>query len=195
MLFETSLGDIIVSNSVHHSANQTAHLYLLHQVDLDTELCPRASLNFVKLCKTYKYNFCSFHNVVKNFIAQTGDPTDSGTGGASIFNQLPTSSPDYSPSKYFMPEMYPKLKHAATGTLSMAVAGEGDVRGAGSQFFFTLAPNLDYLDGKHAPFGTVIEGEDTLQKINEAFTDQEGRPLRDIRIRHVVVLGERPARR
>lgn len=71
----------------------------------------------------------------------------------------------------------------------MAVAGEGDARGAGSQFFFTLAANLDYLDGKHAPFGTVIEGEEVLDKINEAFTDQEGKPLRDIRIRHVVVLG------
>ena len=71
----------------------------------------------------------------------------------------------------------------------MAIAGEGESAGAGSQFFFTLAPNLDYLDGKHAPFGTVIEGEDTLDKINEAFTDGEGKPLRDIRIRHVIVLG------
>ncbi|KAM0787923.1 Peptidyl-prolyl cis-trans isomerase-like 4 [Microbotryomycetes sp. NB124-2] len=170
VLFETSLGDIIV--------------------DLNTTQCPKTSLNFLKLCKTYKYNFCSFHNVVKNFIAQTGDPTDSGAGGSSVFNQLPPTSKDYSPSKYFQPEMYPKLKHVEFGTLSMAVAGQGDSRGSGSQFFFTLAPNLDYLDGKHAPFGTVIEGQDVLHKINEAFVDQEGRPLRDIRIRHVVVLDD-----
>jgi peptidyl-prolyl cis-trans isomerase-like 4 len=71
----------------------------------------------------------------------------------------------------------------------MAIAGEGEARGCGSQFFFTLAGGLDYLDGKHAPFGTVVEGEDTLAKINEAFTDGDGKPLRDIRIRHVVVLG------
>lgn len=153
-------------------------------------MCPRTSLNFIKLCKAYRYNFCSFHNVVKDFIAQSGDPTDSGQGGSSIFNQLPPSSRDYSPNKYFVPEMLPTLKHVAKGTLSMAVAGEGDARGAGSQFFFTLAANLDYLDGKHAPFGTVIEGEEVLDKMNEAFTDQEGKPLRDIRIRHVVVLGE-----
>lgn len=72
----------------------------------------------------------------------------------------------------------------------MAVAGAGDKRGAGSQFFFTLGEDLEYLDGKHAPFGRIVEGKDTLEKINEAFTDGEGKPLRDIRIRHVIVLGE-----
>lgn len=72
----------------------------------------------------------------------------------------------------------------------MAVAGEGDARGCGSQFFFTLEDGLEYLDGKHAPFGMVVEGFDTLDKINEALTDQDGKPLRDIRIRHVIVLGE-----
>ncbi|GEM12060.1 peptidyl-prolyl cis-trans isomerase-like 4 [Rhodotorula toruloides] len=171
VLFETSVGDIIV--------------------DLETELCPILSLNFLKLCKAYKYNFCSFHNVVQNFIAQTGDPTDTGRGGSSVFHLLPTSSSAYQSTPYFTPtEISPKLKHGAFGTLSMAVAGEGDQRGCGSQFFLTLKDNLDYLDGKHAPFGRVIEGEETLQKINEALTDQEGRPLRDIRIRHVIVLDD-----
>ncbi|KAI5477422.1 hypothetical protein MNV49_006414 [Pseudohyphozyma bogoriensis] len=170
VLFETSLGDIIV--------------------DLETSLCPTLSLNFLKLCKSYYYNFNSFHNVILDFIAQTGDPTDTGSGGSSIFNLLPPSSPAYSSSKYFVPETSPKLKHVAVGTLSMAIAGEGDNRGCGSQFFFTLAPGLEYLDGKHAPFGRVVEGEETLTKINEALTDGEGKPLRDIRIRHVIVLDD-----
>lgn len=147
-------------------------------------------LNFLKLCKTYYYNFNSFHNVVKDFIAQTGDPTDSGTGGASIFHSLPKTSPSYSHTKYFRPETSPTFLHSALGTISMAVAGEGEERGCGSQFFFTLQENLDYLDGKHAPFGKVVEGEDVLAKINEALCDQNGRPLRDIRIRHVIVLGQ-----
>lgn len=170
VLFETSLGDIIV--------------------DLDINLCPTLSLNFLKLAKSYRYNFCAFHNVIKDFIAQTGDPTDSGLGGSSIFNLLPPSSPAYSDNKYFVPESVPKLKHTEIGTLSMAIAGEGDARGCGSQFFFTLAKDLDYLDGKHAPFGRIVEGEDTLVKINEALTDSEGKPLRDIRIRHVIVLDD-----
>lgn len=61
--------------------------------------------------------------------------------------------------------------------------------GCGSQFFITLGDNIDYLDGKHAVFGHVFEGLDTLDKLNEVFVDGEGRPLKDVRIRHVVVLG------
>ncbi len=61
--------------------------------------------------------------------------------------------------------------------------------GCGSQFFITLSEGIEYLDGKHAVFGHVVEGLDTLDKINEVFVDQDGRPFKDIRIRHVVVLG------
>jgi peptidyl-prolyl cis-trans isomerase-like 4 len=117
--------------------------------------------------------------VQRDFIAQSGDPTDSGTGGSSIF---PTAN------KLFTPEFkLPQLKHTAFGTLSMAVAGGS----CGSQFFFTLGENIDYLDGKHVPFGRVIgeDGLQTLRKINEAMVDDKNRPLRDIRLRHVIVLG------
>jgi hypothetical protein len=65
-----------------------------------------------------------------------------------------------------------------------------DPPGCGSQFFVTLADGIDYLDGKHAVFGHVVEGFETLDRINEAFLDKEGRPLQDIRIRHVEILGE-----
>ena len=65
-----------------------------------------------------------------------------------------------------------------------------DERLAGSQFIITLGENLDYLDGKAAIFGKVVEGFDVLEKINEAFVDEKGRPLKDIRIRHTVVLDD-----
>jgi peptidyl-prolyl cis-trans isomerase-like 4 len=73
----------------------------------------------------------------------------------------------------------------------MAVAQtlEGEKGGCGSQFFITLADNIDYLDNKHAVFGYVVEGFDTLDKMNEVFVDQESRPFKDIRIKHVVILG------
>lgn len=74
--------------------------------------------------------------------------------------------------------------------MAVAPALEGTEQGGcGSQFFITLADNIEYLDGKHAVFGHVVEGLDTLDKLNEVFTDQSGRPFKDVRIRHVEILG------
>jgi peptidyl-prolyl cis-trans isomerase-like 4 len=44
-----------------------------------------ACLNFLKLCKIKYYNFCLFHSVQHNFLAQTGDPTGLGKNGESVF--------------------------------------------------------------------------------------------------------------
>ncbi|KAF7322715.1 Peptidyl-prolyl cis-trans isomerase [Mycena chlorophos] len=167
VLFETSLGDLVI--------------------DLEVEACPKTSENFLKLCKVYYYNLNAFFNVSKDFLAQAGDPTATGTGGESIWSRLGSQT------RYFEPEIRPKLKHTARGTISMAVAPalEGHSKGGcGSQFFVTLAENIDYLDGKHAVFGHVVEGFDTLDKLNDVFTDKEGRPFKDVRIRHVVVLDD-----
>ena len=133
--------------------------------------------------------------VQKDFIAQTGDPTDTGTGGISAFALLPPSSSAHSASPYFEPELrLPALKHTQRGTLSMAVAQTGQsgnaAVGCASQFFFTLADDITYLDGKHAPFGRVVEGFETLDAINDVFVDAKSRPLRDIRMRHVIVLDD-----
>ena len=74
--------------------------------------------------------------------------------------------------------------------MAVAPALEGQEGGCGSQFFITLVDRIDYLDGKHAVFGHVVEGLETLDKLNDVFTDQDGRPLKDVRIRHVEILGE-----
>ncbi|KIK08094.1 hypothetical protein K443DRAFT_672977 [Laccaria amethystina LaAM-08-1] len=173
VLFETSLGDIVI--------------------DLEVEACPRTCENFLKLCKVYYYNLNAFFNVSKDFLAQAGDPTATGTGGESIFSLLASkSSSDVPISRYFPPEILPKLKHTHKGTVSMAVAPalEGNKGGCASQFFITLGDQIDYLDGKHSVFGHVVEGLDTLDKMNEIFVDQDGRPLKDVRIRHVVILDD-----
>jgi hypothetical protein len=73
--------------------------------------------------------------------------------------------------------------------MAVAPALEGQKGGCGSQFFITLGDNIDYLDGKHAVFGHVVEGLDTLDKLNEIFVDQDNRPFKDVRIRHVIILG------
>ena len=69
-------------------------------------------------------------------------------------------------------------------------SGNTEERVAASQFLITLGDDLDHLDGKAAIFGKVVEGFDALEKINEAFIDEKGRPLKDIRIRHTIVLDD-----
>ncbi|EAU82743.2 peptidyl-prolyl cis-trans isomerase-like 4 [Coprinopsis cinerea okayama7 len=173
VLFETSLGDIVI--------------------DLEVEACPKTCENFLKLCKVYYYNLNAFFNVSKDFLAQCGDPSATGTGGESIWSYIASQSPDNPRApRYFEPEIRPKLKHTARGTVSMAVAPalEGNKGGCGSQFFITLGENIDYLDGKHAVFGHVVEGLETLDKINEVYVDQDSRPFKDIRIRHAIILDD-----
>lgn len=46
------------------------------------------------------------------------------------------------------------------------------------------------MDGLHTPVGLVVEGLDTLDKLDEAYADASGRPLVDIRIAHTLVLDD-----
>ncbi|MCJ1476456.1 Peptidyl-prolyl cis-trans isomerase cyp6 [Lambiella insularis] len=170
VLLETSVGDIVV--------------------DLLVDYAPKACENFLKLCQVKYYNFSPVHSVQKNFSFQTGDPigpeSKDSDGGSSIWGLLegPTK-------KTYPADFHPKLKHTERGTVSMATvpgAQDPEKRVAASQFLITLGDSLDYLDGKAAIFGRVVEGFDALEKINDAFTDDKGRPLKDIRIRHTVVL-------
>ncbi|KAJ6121394.1 hypothetical protein N7512_003859 [Penicillium capsulatum] len=171
-LLETSLGDIVI--------------------DLLVDESPKACENFLKLCKIKYYNFAPVHSVQKNFSFQTGDPlgpdAPESDGGSSVWGLL-----DGPIKRTFPIELPPKLKHTERGTVSMATVpatNDPDQRLAASQFLITLGDNLDYLDGKAAIFGKVVEGFDVLEKINESFIDDRGRPLKDIRIRHTVILDD-----
>ncbi|KAM3722116.1 Peptidyl-prolyl cis-trans isomerase sig-7 [Dirofilaria immitis] len=139
-------------------------------------------LNFLKLCKLKYYNFCQFHAIEQNYIAQTGDPTGTGNGGESIFVYLYGDQ-----ARYFEPEAVPKLRHTRIGIVSMVNNGSDML---GSQFFITLGDNLDYLDEKHTIFGQVTEGLDTLEKLNQEICDEQNRPFRDIRIAHTIILDD-----
>lgn len=152
-------------------------------VDLFTEACPLATRNFLKLCKTKYYNNVLFFNVQENFMVQAGDPTGTGRGGQSIFGQLYGAQADA-----FEDEIRPQYTHNKKGMVGMANTGPNTNR---SQFYITTrGEDMDYLDGKHTLFGEVVEGLDVLDKINEAFVDDDCRPYQDIRIRHTYVLDD-----
>ncbi|KAF5397630.1 Peptidyl prolyl cis trans isomerase 4 [Paragonimus heterotremus] len=162
VLLETSLGVLVID------------LYIKER--------PKCSLNFVKLCQMKYYNFCIFHSVQKNLVAQTGDPTGTGRMGASVFEHVYGDQ-----AKYFEAEKKPKISHTRRGLVSMVDNGHGQ---HGSQFFFTLADHLEYLDLKHTVFGQVAEGLEFLDHINDVYCDQDNRPFRNVRIHHTVVLDD-----
>jgi len=57
-----------------------------------------------------------------------------------------------------------------------------------SQFYITTVEDLHQLDEKHTIFGVIAEGLEVVSKINEVFTDAEGRPLQVVRIKHTIIL-------
>eukprot|EP00347_Sterkiella_histriomuscorum_P000769 403374574 len=59
----------------------------------------------------------------------------------------------------------------------------------GSAFFITLSDNeIQHLNNKHTIFGQVVEGLENLDKINNAYSDNQGRPYQNIRIKHTMII-------
>lgn len=85
------------------------------------------------------YNNLVFHRVIDGFMAQTGDPTGTGTGDS----ELPDLKAEFNPT--------PHLR----GTVSMARTNEPDT--ANSQFFICFLPRFS-LDNKYTVFGRVTSG-------------------------------------
>src|SRR5258707_15675553 len=118
------------------------------QIELFAQQAPKTVNNFVFLAREGYYNGVTFHRVIRNFMAQGGDPTGTGTGG---------------PGYKFGDEFHPSLRHDDKGILSMANAGPGT---NGSQFFITHGPT-PHLDNKHSVFGKVSQGMDVVLAIPE----------------------------
>ena len=105
---------------------------------------PETVNNFVFLAREGFYDGSTFHRVIPGFMAQGGDPTGTGMGGAG----------------YKFDDEFTEHKHDA-GVLSMANSGPNT---NSAQFFITFAPQHG-LDGKHTVFGQLIEGMDVLEKL------------------------------
>ncbi|MEC8771581.1 MAG: peptidylprolyl isomerase [Pseudomonadota bacterium] len=115
-------------------------------------LKPDWAPNHVERVKTLTrqgfYDGIIFHRVIDGFMAQTGDPTGTGTGGS----ELPDIAEEFNP----MPHL--------RGTVSMARSVSPD--SANSQFFIVFYPRFN-LDDNYTNFGRVISnmaGVDAIQR-------------------------------
>ncbi|XP_058467788.1 peptidyl-prolyl cis-trans isomerase G isoform X2 [Malaya genurostris] len=142
--------------------------------ELHPDIAPKTCENFRALCtgekgigkKTEKplhYKGTIFHRVVKNFMIQSGDFSNSnGTGGESIYGGT------------FDDEDF-ILKHDKPFLLSMANRGKNT---NGSQFFITTQP-APHLDNIHVVFGHVVSGHDLVRQLEQLPVDRNSRPLQD----------------
>ena len=128
-------------------------------MELYPDKAPNTVNNFISLIKSGFYDNNTFHRLVTGFVLQGGDPDGTGAGG-----------PGYSIKGEFSDNGFENdLKHEK-GILSMARSADND--SAGSQFFIMLDKS-EYLDGKYASFGKVIDGFKNIENIvsNERVTD------------------------
>jgi cyclophilin family peptidyl-prolyl cis-trans isomerase len=136
-------------------------------IELLASEAPQTVNNFVFLARDGYYDGVTFHRVLADFMAQSGDPTGLGTGG-----------PGYTISDEFSPN----ARHDTPGTLSMANTGRPNT--GGGQWFITFGPT-PWLDDAHAVFGKVTNGMDVVNGIplrDPATATTPGDAIKTIRI-------------
>jgi len=117
------------------------------EIELFPDVAPLAVENFTTHIKDGYYNGIAFHRIIRGFMIQGGDPTESGRGGESIWK------------KDFKDEYTNKTFNKA-GILAMANRGPST---NGSQFFITTA-KTPWLNGKHTIFGEVTPASMSVVK-------------------------------
>ena len=142
---------------------------------------PLTCRNFLQHLLDGYYNDTLFHRVVPGFVIQAGDPTGTGEGGESIYEQdreFETYDAEWArllgrekgEKIVFGDELHSRLRFGRRGLVGMAkgTGGGGGGGGYGSQFFITLGDCRAELDGKCTMFGRVEgEGIYNVLKISE----------------------------
>jgi peptidylprolyl isomerase len=124
---------------------------------------PITTENFKKLVQQGTYDGTIFHRVIDGFMIQGGDPTGTGYGDPSI----PSIEDEFT-------------DHNRNDRSTISMANSGPNTGS-SQFFINIVDN-NYLDSKHPVFGKVIEGIDVVNDIAKVETDENDKPLQDVRV-------------
>ena len=116
-------------------------------IAMQPDLAPATCTQIKALVRRGFYNGIVFHRVIDGFMAQTGDPTGTGTGGSGH----PLKA-EFSNEKF------------VRGTVAMARTS--DPNSADSQFFIMLAAEPS-LDGKYTIWGKVVSGMEYVDQIKK----------------------------
>jgi peptidylprolyl isomerase len=125
-------------------------------IQLRPDLAPKAVAQIETLTKQGFYNGLVFHRVIGGFMAQTGDPTGTGSGGS----KLPNLPAEFTSTPF------------KRGTIGMARTS--DPNSANSQFFICLGA-APFLNGKYTVIGEVTSGMNVVDKIKKGSEADNGK--------------------
>jgi cyclophilin family peptidyl-prolyl cis-trans isomerase len=123
-------------------------------IDMRPDLAPNHVAHIKKLVGEGFYDGVAFHRVIDGFMAQTGCPHGTGTGGS----KYPNLKAEFNAEPHIR------------GVCSMARAQNPD--SANSQFFICF-DDARFLDRQYTVWGKVTEGMENVDKI------KRGEPVRD----------------
>jgi cyclophilin family peptidyl-prolyl cis-trans isomerase/2-hydroxychromene-2-carboxylate isomerase len=115
-------------------------------IQLFADKAPMTVNSFLFLVREGWYDDITFHRVIPEVFAQTGDPSGTGKGN---------------PGYYVITEIDPALTFDKPGMVAMVNSGPDT---SGSQFFITYAPVPQY-NGQYTIFGQVLSGMDVLAQL------------------------------
>lgn len=151
-------------------------------MELDSERAPRSVKNFVSYAKAGHYKDTVFHRVIKDFMVQGG--------GLDVhLKEKDTAAP-------IPNEASNGLKN---DKYTVAMARTSDPDSATSQFFINTGANTflnrdEAEDGYgYTVFGKVVEGQEVVDKMNEAATQVQSNPvfpamlMRDVPVEPIVI--------
>jgi len=122
-------------------------------IALRPDLAPAHVARIKELVEEGFYDGVAFHRVIDGFMAQTGCPQGTGTGG----------------SGQKLKAEFSKEKHVR-GTVSMARSQNPD---SGDSQFFICFEESPWLNGQYTVWGLVVEGMENVDKI------KRGEPVSD----------------
>jgi cyclophilin family peptidyl-prolyl cis-trans isomerase len=124
-------------------------------IRLRPDLAPKHVAQIKALTKRGFYDGIVFHRVIDGFMAQTGDPTGTGTGKSD----LPNLPAEFTPTPY------------KAGSVGMARSSAPD--SANSQFFICYE-GCGSLTGQYTLVGEVVSGMDVARKIKKGSSADNG---------------------
>jgi peptidyl-prolyl cis-trans isomerase B (cyclophilin B) len=125
------------------------------KVKLRPDLAPNHVARITELANQGFYDGVVFHRVIPDFMAQTGDPTGTGSGGSDL------------------PDLKAEFSNEAHKRGTVSMARTSNPNSANSQFFICFA-DAPWLDRQYSVWGEVVEGMEHVDSIKKGGEHNNG---------------------